>query len=134
MKTYDEMAASVLERRDRYMAEKRRRNRMIQKCSLGLVCCVLAITLAGAITGMDEEEPDYIRNTAIHDLRQEQEEVEAHDPSAVTAFEVLEKQEKEVQGVFVPILIAYNGDIYRGSSEGINGDDRVEEAGTVSIR
>jgi|GEM_PF-2534948 len=131
MKTYDEMAASVLERRDRYMAEKRRRNRMIQKSSLGLACCVLAITLAGAITGMDEEDPDYIRNTAVNDLRQEQEEVDASDPSAVTAFEVLEKQEKEVQGVFVPILIAYNGDIYRGSSEGVNGDDRVEEAGTV---
>lgn len=133
MKTYDEMAASVLERRDRYMAEKRRRNRMIQKGSLGLVCCALAVTLAGAITGADEETPDYIRNTAIHEFRQGEEKVEAADPSAVTAFEVLEKQEKEVQGVFVPILIAYNGDIYRGSSEGINGDDHVEEAGTVML-
>lgn len=128
MKSYEEMAASVLERRDAYFA---RREAARGKLGIGLVCAACVAMAFFAKTGMFATvERDYVD---FPDMQQEMREplqpsVEYHTQMVRwrSAEEVLaEASADAMMGVCIPSFVAYNGGFY----ESAGFDQSMEQPG-----
>lgn len=114
MKSYEEMAKRVLERRDKYKKEQKQAARLV---GVGVLSLALLLGV-GAWFGKDSKAPSvvplapdggYIYNMAEQIRWQKAADVRAKADA--------------VHGVAVPAFIAYDGDIYSGSSRVIIEDD-----------
>ncbi len=78
MKNYNEIANNVLERRDKYETEKRRRRQIVVK-TVTPICCICLVALLGVGVwqgGLFENKPTQIANDSIHPG-----EVDHYDPN-----------------------------------------------------
>lgn len=133
MKNYDEITNDLLQRRDRYVAEQSRKRKRTLGVAASLCCCCLVALLSFGIwhsnietktppptVGKQVNNVSILNNTtdtkAEHNISNE-----GHGDTTIwmTADEVLESGETDTQnmGVAVPMLIAYQGEIYNFSGE-----------------
>lgn len=144
MKTYNEMAESVFERREKYIAERRMAMNKTKKTTAAVACCCLVAVLSigvwrgniGTLTlppAVNEQlnNPDANEQLNIVDMPNNTtdtnivpnigNEDKVDTTVWLSADEVLKSAENGTQmGVSVPLLIAYKGAIYGCPTEEYN--------------
>lgn len=130
MKSYNEMAESVLERRDEYRDKKRRAiNKLKKGMAAALCCCLLGVLCVGLIRG--DKTGASLPDTPLPPVQAEQvtvqpglsseQSTEAQSPVWLSAEEIL-KTDDVYMGVFVPAFLSWQGGFYGGTE--ITEDDR----------
>jgi len=117
MKSYEEMAVSVLKRRDEYVS---RREKARGKMGVGLICAACVAMVFFAKTGMFSTVDGGVVD--FPDMQQGMKEslgpaVEHHAQLVrwKSAEEVMEENADAMMGVCVPSFVAYNGGFYEGA-------------------
>ena len=135
MKTYNEMAESVFERRKKYIAERRMAMNKMKKTTATVACCCLVAVLSIGVWHGNIGTPtlpppineqlnnvDMPNNTTDTNIEPNiGNEGKADTTIWLSADEVLKSAENGTQmGVSVPLLIAYKGTIYGCPTEEYN--------------
>lgn len=127
MKSYNEMAECVLERRNQYNAARTAARKKIQKFTAGAICCCL-VTVLGVGVMRDNtppiipapDHPEAPVQTGINDLQAGPSPYkEMAAPEAITwqtADEILESENSGYMGVMVPSFLSWKGGFY-GNTE-----------------
>lgn len=133
MKSYNEMASCVFERRDRYNAARAAAKRRMQKITAGAVCCCLVAVLGFGVMRDHQipvapapDHPEVPEQTDISDLQTGpsshnfpfQEMVSTEINKWKTAEEILESDDNVSMGVSVPSFLSYRGGFYANISDG----------------
>ena len=126
MKSYNEMAECVFERRDRYNATRTATRKKIQKFAAGAACCCLVAVLGVGVMH-DRKTPispvaDHSEGpvqTGINDFQEELSPYkEMAAPEAIqwmTAGEVAEASGSAYAGLMVPTFLSWEGGFYGGA-------------------
>lgn len=133
MKSYNEMADRVFERRDRYNATRAATRKKVQKITAGAACCCLVAVLGvGVMRGNQPQitpTPNHSEapvQTGINDLQAGpssyhspfQEMATTETMKWKTAEEILESNDNASMGVYVPSFLSYRGGFYANISDG----------------
>ena len=142
MKSYNEMADCVFERRDRYNAARAATRKKMQKITAGAACCCLVAVLGvGVMRGNQPPitpTPDHSEapeQTGISDLQAGPSSYhspfqEMAVPEVIqwqTADEIAELSGDSQMGVYVPAFLSWNGGFYGGAE--CTAADRFAPAG-----
>ena len=144
MKTYNEMAESVFERREKYIAERRMAMNKMKKTTATVACCCLVAVLSIGVwhgnigtsilpPAVNEQLNNPVANEQLNNVDMPNNTVDTNIAPNIgnedkvdttvwlSAAEVLKSAEIDSQmGVSVPLLIAYKGAIYGCPNEEYN--------------
>ena len=142
MKSYNEMADCVFERRDRYNAARAATRKKVQKITAGAACCCLVAVLGVGVMHDHQNPvvpaPDHSEapeQTGISDLQAGpssyhspfQEMAVPETSRWHTADEIAELSGDSQMGVYVPAFLSWNGGFYGGAE--CTAADRFAPAG-----
>ena len=132
MKSYEEVTDTLLERRNRYVAEQKRKKKNVISATASVCCCLVAVIgfcVWQSNTGISTSQPpvsEQQNNADMPDNAKDTNVVpntgnggEVDTTIWLSADETIKSAENSTQqmGVAVPMLVAYQGGIYRLSAE-----------------
>ena len=123
MKTYTEMAESVLKRRDEYSTKRENAVRKFKSAAACIsLCCLAAVISVAALRTPQIDYPDSLDTTAGTDIGTSNNHVHWADTTDWRlGDEILKSAENDTQmGVAMPMLVAYQGAIYGCLAEEYN--------------
>lgn len=119
MKSYDEISASVIERRDEYKTEKKKRNRKLGT-SAGIICAVLLVAVgAASVSGRLKRVPTENPNGPVsHSDRINNDSTAPLKPGGYAVYVPAVKMPEYEDGMYASMisLISYKGNVYTFAS------------------